>query len=187
MCPQSWILLLPPSPPFPSRLSHGTSLGCPASCIKLALVIYFTYGFPFSKWTNSLNHFFSRLLQTLGYWDKDVLPEVVGSLWWPWPSLTAPACLPNNWKANQRQLWVDQGVTGNKAGAIIKCFRFKNILFIWLCRSQLQHTGSSIFAVTCEPFSWGLWNLIPWPEIEPGPPALGARSLSHGTTRCIWF
>ena len=34
----------PPSPPHPSRLSQSTGFGCPASCIDLALVIYFTYG-----------------------------------------------------------------------------------------------------------------------------------------------
>ena len=34
----------PPSPPPPSGLSQGTSFGCPASCIKLALVICVTYG-----------------------------------------------------------------------------------------------------------------------------------------------
>ena len=34
---------LPPHP-YPSRLSQSTGSGCPASCIKLALVIYFTYG-----------------------------------------------------------------------------------------------------------------------------------------------
>ena len=33
----------PPSP-HPSGLSQSTGFGCPASCIKLALVIYFTYG-----------------------------------------------------------------------------------------------------------------------------------------------
>ena len=32
------------SPPRLSGLSHSTSFECPASCIKLALVIYFTYG-----------------------------------------------------------------------------------------------------------------------------------------------
>ena len=32
-------------------------------------------------------------------------------------------------------------------------------------------------------FSCGRWDLIPWPGIEPGPPALGAQSLSHWTTR----
>ena len=31
--------------------------------------------------------------------------------------------------------------------------------------------------------SCGLWDLVPWPGLEPGPPALGARSLSHQTTR----
>ena len=30
-------------PPHPSELSQSTCFGCPASCIKLALVIYFTY------------------------------------------------------------------------------------------------------------------------------------------------
>ena len=29
----------------------------------------------------------------------------------------------------------------------------------------------------------GMWDVVPWPGIEPGPPALGAWSLSHWTTR----
>ena len=33
--------------------------------------------------------------------------------------------------------------------------------------------------------SCGMWDLVPWPGIEPGPPALGAQSLSHWTTRDI--
>ena len=37
-------LLPPPSPPHPCGLSQSTSFECPASCIELALVIYFTYG-----------------------------------------------------------------------------------------------------------------------------------------------
>ena len=28
-----------------------------------------------------------------------------------------------------------------------------------------------------------MWDLVPWPGIEPGPPALGVWSLSHWTTR----
>ena len=28
-----------------------------------------------------------------------------------------------------------------------------------------------------------LWDLVPWPGIEPGPPALGARSLNHCAIR----
>ena len=30
-----------------------------------------------------------------------------------------------------------------------------------------------------------MWDLVPWPGIEPRPPALGARSLSHWITRDI--
>ena len=29
----------------------------------------------------------------------------------------------------------------------------------------------------------GMWDLVPWPGIEPEPPALGVWSLSHWTTR----
>ena len=30
---------------------------------------------------------------------------------------------------------------------------------------------------------FGIQNLVPWPEMEPGPHALGAWSLNHWTTR----
>ena len=32
-------------------------------------------------------------------------------------------------------------------------------------------------------FSCDVWYLVPWPGIKPGPPALGAWSFSHWTTR----
>ena len=32
-------------------------------------------------------------------------------------------------------------------------------------------------------FSCSMWDLVPWPRIKPRPPALGAQSLSHWTTR----
>ena len=32
-------------------------------------------------------------------------------------------------------------------------------------------------------FSYGMWDLVPWPGIEAGPLALGAKSLNHWTTR----
>ena len=31
--------------------------------------------------------------------------------------------------------------------------------------------------------SWGMWDPVPQPGMEPGPPALGLLSLSHWTTR----
>ena len=41
ICPP---ILSPPPTFLPSGLSQSTGFGCPASCIKLALVIYFTLG-----------------------------------------------------------------------------------------------------------------------------------------------
>ena len=40
----SWDPLPHPSLPYPSGLSQSTGSGCPASCLELALVIYFAYG-----------------------------------------------------------------------------------------------------------------------------------------------
>ena len=40
----SWTPLPPPSPPHPSGWSQSTDFDCLASCIELALVVYFTYG-----------------------------------------------------------------------------------------------------------------------------------------------
>ena len=37
--------------------------------------------------------------------------------------------------------------------------------------------------LTVPGLSCGMWDLVPWPGIEPRPPALGVWSLSHWTTR----
>ena len=37
--------------------------------------------------------------------------------------------------------------------------------------------------LTASSLSCGMWDLVPWPGIEPWPPALGAWNLSHWTTR----
>ena len=47
-------------------------------------------------------------------------------------------------------------------------------LFVWL---------HSVLAESCEIFSCGMWDRVPWPRVEPGPPALGVQTLSHWTTR----
>ena len=38
--------------------------------------------------------------------------------------------------------------------------------------------GISIFTVACD-----MWDLVPYPGLEPGAPALGAQSFSHWTPR----
>ena len=78
----------------------------------------------------------------------------------------------------------------------LKLFKKNIYLFIWLCRILVAACG--IFIAACGIFSCGMWtlscsvwDLVPWPGIEPGLPALGARSLSHWTTwevlDSLWF
>ena len=59
-------------------------------------------------------------------------------------------------------------------------FVFK-YLFIWLLRVLVEAHG--IFVAPHRIFSCSMWDLVPWPGIECGAPALGARTLSHWTTR----
>ena len=60
-------------------------------------------------------------------------------------------------------------------------------------RSSLPHMGSSIFIAAWGIFSCSTRDLGPWPETEPGPPALRAQSLSHWTIEAVpkfmfkWF
>ena len=74
-------------------------------------------------------------------------------------------------------------------GLVIFFFFFFNVyLSIWLC--QVLVAARRIFVAACGIFSCGMWSLSCvmwdlglWPGIEPGPPALGAWSLSDWTTR----
>ena len=55
--------------------------------------------------------------------------------------------------------------------------------------SKLRHSGSSMWhadflIAVCELLVAAcMWDLVPGPGIEPGPPAVGARSLTRWTTR----
>ena len=54
-------------------------------------------------------------------------------------------------------------------------FTFTHLSYLFGCsRSQLQYVG---------PFNCSMWDPVPWPGIEPRPPASGAQSPSHRTTR----
>ena len=48
-------------------------------------------------------------------------------------------------------------------------------MYFGCARSSLRHVRSLVAAC--------MWDLVPGPEIEPGPPALAAWSLTHWTTR----
>ena len=53
------------------------------------------------------------------------------------------------------------------------------------CLVYLVVLGSSIFSVVPGIFGCGMWNLVPWPRIEPRILAWRAWSPSHWTTREI--
>ena len=86
-----------------------------------------------------------------------------------------------------------QGSLGaiREAGYHGRHFLKKKFLLIYFgCTgSYLRHAGSLLwhvgFLVTaCELLVAAcMWDLVPRPGIEPGPPALGVQSLSHWTTR----
>ena len=44
------------------------------------------------------------------------------------------------------------------------------------------HTHTYIYSCGMWTLSCSMWNLVPWPVIKAGPPALGALSLNHWTT-----
>ena len=61
-------------------------------------------------------------------------------------------------------------------------------MYFWKCiylfgcaRSWFWHVGSLV--ESCRVFRCSVWDLVLWLGIEPWPPALGAWSLSHWTTR----
>ena len=63
-------------------------------------------------------------------------------------------------------------------------FFFLNIyLFVWI--HQILVATSKIFTCGMQTLSYSMWDLVPWPGIEPGPLALGAQSLSHWTSRKV--
>ena len=81
-------------------------------------------------------------------------------------------------------------------------FFFGKYLFIYLliylaapglsCGMQDLHCHvQDLLVAACGISSCSMQDLVLWPGLEPRPPALGAWSLSHWTTRevpvCLWF
>lgn len=64
----------------------------------------------------------------------------------------------------------NQGNGENKPPSRIYIFSLKYLCFIFVYMAMLG-------------FSWNMWNLVPGLGIKPRPPALGAQSLKHQTTR----
>ena len=56
-------------------------------------------------------------------------------------------------------------------------------IYIYLFGCARSQLSCWIFSCHLKTLSCSMWDLVPWPGMEPGPPALGAQSLSHWTTR----
>ena len=94
----------------------------------------------------------------------------------------------------KQALWIDFEVSRNffPTQFFFKKLRFFFLMFIYLfgcTKSSLWHSGSSTFIAPCGTFSCSMWTLscgmrdqVPWPGIEPWPPAWGAWNLNHWTT-----
>ena len=54
---------------------------------------------------------------------------------------------------------------------------FFNVIYLAVWDLSCGH------AVSIATLSCSMWDLVPWPGIKPRPPALGAQSFSHWTTR----
>ena len=75
--------------------------------------------------------------------------------------------------------------------ALLLSLFFKEInvyfYFIYLSASGLGWLGlfsaQEICRCSMQNLSCGMWDLVPWPGIKPGPPAWGAWGLSHWTTK----
>ena len=48
---------------------------------------------------------------------------------------------------------------------------------------RLLSCSFCLFFLSAPGLNLGLWDLVPWPGIEPGPPALEVQNLSHWTTK----
>ena len=75
-------------------------------------------------------------------------------------------------------LW---GIIGKR----VESFQFR-YLFLWLCRVLVAACGILDLYCGMGTLSCRMWDLVPWPEIKPRPPALGVSSLSHGPPGKSW-
>ena len=105
-------------------------------------------------------------------------------------SLTSPALAggffttPATWEA-PTYMWSYRNVESSFLLPLHgQIYLFLILIYWFVCAGfWLWHTGFLIFIATCGILSCSTWDLVSWPGIEHGPPALGAWSLSHWTTR----
>ena len=69
---------------------------------------------------------------------------------------------------------------------VAACGIFVAVCGIFSCGIwDLLVAACGIFSCGMRTLSCGMWDLVPWPGIEPRPPALGVQSLSHWIARKV--
>ena len=120
-------------------------------------------------------------------WLRNIGQKVCWLTWWlsatlclqgPWLLASDPSCsaLGSPWLP---RMGIGLSIPLSSWPTMLKFFFFFfNIYLLWLC--QVLFVAHGIFVSTCGIFSCGVWDLVPWPEIQPGPHALGVWSLATG-------
>ena len=77
------------------------------------------------------------------------------------------------------------GASSWSLNTFVKSRRIHHALLLTGCLLLLLSSFPNIYFtyLAALSLSCDLWDLFPWPEIKPGPPVLGARSLGHWPTR----
>ena len=98
-------------------------------------------------------------------------------------------------------LWVGSGGLRNKAfqsshtsllgmqngraiweGSLVVSFKKKK-KFFFVCVCQVLVGACRILSFSMQTLHCRMWDLVPWPQMEPRPPALGTQSLTHWSIR----
>ena len=96
---------------------------------------------------------------------------------------------PSHYSISQHPTYLFLSCTQCKT---VHCFIWSPVCYLSVSSVRLHKARPSSlplyvlavnYKMTATPgLSWGMWDLVPQPGIKPGPPALGAQSLSHWTT-----
>ena len=130
---------------------------------------------------NSLHHewekFWINVLFWWGSWGDQRSPSTlslkpgtisagsVGGVWLGWDKWAALKCSLCGWRRSW-EVFADEGKQHNMLWASVWSQTFVQMFLIYLAKQDL-HWRSSVFIVAFRIFSYGTWDLVPWPGIEP--------------------
>ena len=162
-----------------SSVASAASLQELLGKVQATLGCTFGWGFVPSFWSHELVRFIGFLWISLGF-----------TCWWiTWWFLWYTQSLGWAWVCSTPHF---SSVIFSLCPSRIRAFSAASQLlgFLFVCLFVLFHLAVpglscslGIFRCGMQTLRCSIWDLVPWPGIKPGPPALGVQSLSHWTTR----